>query len=386
VDRLLANRLFSSSKRYPKLLKYIVDETLAGRSEQLKERTIGVGVFGRDPSYDTNLDPVVRRSAAEVRQRMAQYYLEPGHEGEVRIELLPGSYVPVFRNPGRIEDSAQDWTVPAADEPKRSRRFIPYAVAIGAGSIALMVAAFLLHTRWADPAQEFWGPVWDKSAPILICVPGKFPTPEDPTQTSGLPVPAHDPEKPLTIGESQRLNSIAWPDATGLYTLVGFIQARGQKYLVRRERNSSLSDLRNGPVILIGGFNNKWLMQLTSHYRFTYQADSTQGDYWISDTQNPSRSNWKVSGVSPYTSFDEDYGMICRVVDPTTERWVIVVSGIASYGTIAAAEFLTNPEYLELIAQKAPKGWQKKNLQVVFATKVFNGYAGRPRVLAIHVW
>ena len=58
-----------------------------------------MAVFGRDPDYDTNLDPVVRTSACEVRKRIAQYYLEPGHESEIRIEMHSGSYVPDFRFP-----------------------------------------------------------------------------------------------------------------------------------------------------------------------------------------------------------------------------------------------------------------------------------------------
>src|SRR5579885_3585731 len=74
LSRILADPAFSNSKRYPKLLKYIVEETLAGREEHLKERTLGIEVFGRNPSYDTNQDPVVRTSAAQVRHRLAQYY------------------------------------------------------------------------------------------------------------------------------------------------------------------------------------------------------------------------------------------------------------------------------------------------------------------------
>ena len=68
-------------------------------AEPLKERTLGVEVFGRAPDYDTNLDPVVRTTAVEIRKRIAQYYHEEGHQNEIRIDFPAGSYLPEFRMP-----------------------------------------------------------------------------------------------------------------------------------------------------------------------------------------------------------------------------------------------------------------------------------------------
>ena len=74
LDRVLANIHFSNSKRFPSFLRFIVQEEIEGRGDQLKERTLGVEVFGRDASYDTTADPIVRVTAAEIRKRIAQYY------------------------------------------------------------------------------------------------------------------------------------------------------------------------------------------------------------------------------------------------------------------------------------------------------------------------
>src|SRR5271167_3794183 len=100
LKKIVSDGRFSASKRYPSLLQYIVEQTLVGNEDELKERTLGVEVFHRPPDYDTNADPVVRLSAAEVRKRLAQYYQSPGHGDELRIELNPGSYVPLFLRPG----------------------------------------------------------------------------------------------------------------------------------------------------------------------------------------------------------------------------------------------------------------------------------------------
>ena len=104
VERLLVHPLFANSKRYPALLAYTVEQTLLGNAAELKERSIGIEVFGRSPSYDANADPVVRITAGEVRKRLIQYYYDSSHNGEVVIELPTGSYVPLFHAPDLPEE------------------------------------------------------------------------------------------------------------------------------------------------------------------------------------------------------------------------------------------------------------------------------------------
>ena len=124
LEKIVSDGRFAASKRYPCLLRYIVEETLADNEDNLKERTLGAEVFHRPPDYDTNLDPVVRLCAAEVRKRLAQYYQSPAHGGELRIELNPGSYVPVFLppapDPPPLEVNPVPY-VPSSCHPRRIR-------------------------------------------------------------------------------------------------------------------------------------------------------------------------------------------------------------------------------------------------------------------------
>src|SRR5580658_8352623 len=106
LTRVLASPHFCNSKRYPALLKYIVENTRAGKSDLLKERTLGVEVFDRPATYDTNADTVVRYTAGEVRKRLQLFYHEEGRHSSIRISLPAGSYVPVFsREHDRLEES-----------------------------------------------------------------------------------------------------------------------------------------------------------------------------------------------------------------------------------------------------------------------------------------
>src|SRR5215472_17231427 len=99
LDRMLKSRHFCNSRRYPAFLSHIVRHTLDGDLDSLKERILGIEVFKRPHDYDTGSDPVVRITAGEVRKRIALYYHDEGTEHELRIELPPGSYVPVFSAP-----------------------------------------------------------------------------------------------------------------------------------------------------------------------------------------------------------------------------------------------------------------------------------------------
>src|SRR5579862_3556134 len=82
LERLVAHSLFANSKRYPALLGYVVEQTLQGNAADLKERSIGIEVFGRAPTYDANADPIVRITAGEVRKRLGLYYYDAAHAGE----------------------------------------------------------------------------------------------------------------------------------------------------------------------------------------------------------------------------------------------------------------------------------------------------------------
>ena len=73
VERLLQNSHFSHSRRFPTFLRFVVRHTLAGQADAVKERTLGIEIFGRSADYDTASDPIVRVTAAEIRKRIAQY-------------------------------------------------------------------------------------------------------------------------------------------------------------------------------------------------------------------------------------------------------------------------------------------------------------------------
>ena len=95
---ILASPAFATAKSSGRFLSYVVEETLAGRSGQIKEYVIGVAVFGRGESFDPRADAVVRVEATRLRHRLREYYRHDGKADPVTIEIPKGAYVPVFRS------------------------------------------------------------------------------------------------------------------------------------------------------------------------------------------------------------------------------------------------------------------------------------------------
>jgi len=97
LERVLASRAFASAPRLSRLLKFIVEQTLQGNKDRIKEYALGVDVFDRGNSYDSRIDPIVRVEAGRLRTKLLQYYQTEGEQAPLVLELPKGTYVPSFR-------------------------------------------------------------------------------------------------------------------------------------------------------------------------------------------------------------------------------------------------------------------------------------------------
>jgi adenylate cyclase len=114
VKRILGSADFDASGRSREFLRFIVEETLAGRGEELTQSAIATKVFGRKDDFDAVVDPIVRIQAGRLRRSLERYYLLSGRHDSVHIELPRGGYVPAFHN----VPVAMDATDPVATEKR----------------------------------------------------------------------------------------------------------------------------------------------------------------------------------------------------------------------------------------------------------------------------
>jgi hypothetical protein len=90
--------------------------------------------------------------------------------------------------------------------------------------------------------------------------------------------------------------------------------------------------------------------------------------------------------MARWEKISNDYAIVSRLLDANTDRPVVIVAGITHFGTMAAGELVTNSACFSEVVAQLPGGWHQKNLQIVLRVPVAHGAAGRPRVLATHLW
>src|SRR5712691_3619052 len=108
LEKILASPGFANADRLSRFIRYVVEETLNGQTDKLKESLLGIDVFGRKPSYDPRMDAVVRTEAVKLRARLKEYYESEGREDALIIDLPKGGYVPAFRLRGKEPKEAQE--------------------------------------------------------------------------------------------------------------------------------------------------------------------------------------------------------------------------------------------------------------------------------------
>jgi adenylate cyclase len=142
LDRILASKGFAGAGRLSKLLRYVVDKTLAGETDQLKEYAVGIEVFERDEKYDPRLDSIVRVEAGRLRSRLDEYYNGDGGASPVRITLPKGGYSAHF--------TRADGVPPPVVSPPPVRRSV---AAIPLGAVLIIAIALMVFWLGRDRSQ-----------------------------------------------------------------------------------------------------------------------------------------------------------------------------------------------------------------------------------------
>ncbi|WP_263418429.1 hypothetical protein [Terriglobus albidus] len=386
MESILASPHFCNSKRYPALLRYVVESSLNGRGD-LKERTLGIEVFQRPADYDTNADTIVRFTAGEVRKRLSLYYRDHPND-RLQIVLPTGSYTPEFL----LSEEEPAGAPVLKEEPATAlpADVLPELDAVAAGEtasssfrhrrrnwiagISLLLLAAVAVSLWrfrphrADVVDQFWRPIASEGRSTLLCPGGVVFAPE---RASGV----------ATAGKDIQYPFVSMQIATAIGQLGGLLQREGVRYEVQSSVALPLNELRDRPVVLLGGYNNDWSIRLLSDLRYHF---STEPEGTILDAQDPSK-HWERDPTRSYSSAD-DYALVARFRNQTTGNIVVVLAGLGRNGSEAAAEFVTNPDYLEWLKQRIGDGLSQKNIEVVLKTSVIDGKTGAPSVEAFYSW
>ena len=382
LTRVLNSHEFRTSKRSQDFLRYVVENTLQGHIDLLKERTIGIDVFGRSTSYEPSDDATVRVKAGDVRKRLSIYYAEQGARDPVRIELPAGTYVPEFRradHPGAATlekptvDKLSTELLGHRGAPKRPSW--PWIATAIAGLICVAAAAiWWQHSRPVTVVDQFWAPVLKGTSPVTLCV--AF-------------VPVFGLDRPPDSKTATRVNDfvsltdqfVGGGDLIATSRLSAMLARMGHPYHLRVGNDVSFDDLRTSPAILIGYSYTRW-KEISSQLR--YFIDASHNPVMITDSGQP--TPFALPNLPPDRRTNEDYAIVTRVFHPDTHAMLVELAGVTQYGTDAAADLVTNADLLAEALHGAPRDWQGKNLQLVLHVKVISGTPSSPKIVAANFW
>jgi hypothetical protein len=306
---------------------------------------------------------------------------------------------------GNVQESS-DVALPLLTETKPSTpKHKPFFLVLSAvGLIALagsaLIGSNLYRARTHQSVlQRFWAPALSSPEPLLICL-----------AKPSLYLPSvklyqrHSKTPDKFLDQFQRLSQkpdlqpddkLVWSDmvelpdygvaAGDVYTAVRLSSLFGQigkENQVRIGGNYSFEDMRNAPAVIIGAFNNRWTMQMTSNLHFSFASENAQP--FIRE-EGPKGRRW-YSKLDSNGRAVEDYAVVTRLLNSRTGQFVVIVAGIKSYSTQAAGEFVTSPDYLQAGLQSVSPDWEKRNMQIVLQTPVTDGLPGSPQVVASYVW
>jgi TolB-like protein len=145
LERVLASPGFTRNERLARFLRFVVERSLEGRGDEIKESVLAVEVFGRSADHDPRQDSIVRTEASRLRTRLTEYYLGDGKDDPVVIELPKGGYLPVLRQVAAPE-------IPGPrPQPERQVRRVWRVAAIACVLVALMAVGWWLVQRRQAP-------------------------------------------------------------------------------------------------------------------------------------------------------------------------------------------------------------------------------------------
>jgi hypothetical protein len=417
LERLLQSRVLQGSETLKAFLRYVVLESINNQDGHLKEYTIAAEVFGRNSDYDPRNDSIVRVQAGRLRSKIQEYYATEGKHDKVLIDLPKGHYNAVFAYArGESADSVADAAeliqpVLAEEKPspgqvhtearQSSRRGWIAIVAL----LAVCIFLFFLTLKYsseasrlrdsekgktqADAQMDVLYPLWAQflksDEPILVSYSN--------TRFQGRPETGMKLLKGLDSQAPTELHSQYITDhytgvgeVMGVASLGSLFAKANHAFKVKRSLLLTWDDLKSTENIVILGSpaENLFLRQLTADQDFVFRLakGEDQEDKFGIVNLRPRRGEESVylnkDDATSTSEISEDYALISLLKGLETNHRLLILAGITTFGTQAAAEYVSNPEYMKdlvthLKAGPGGSGSIPSYFQVLIRVKINGG-------------
>jgi hypothetical protein len=436
LERILHSQIMQGSESLRAFLRFVVQKTLDQQEDQLKEYTIATEVFGRGDQYSPRTDSVVRVQASRLRSKLQEYYFTEGKCDSVLIELPKGHYTPSFsylQPQGNGESAA---LAEIKEEPLKDDSLAPLSatsvpaprpaieilqrVGVPVLIFVLLVAVALLafdnfnrRSQASDSSStknlNEWGTVWkpflNGDAPTLLVLSNpavyRFTNAADPEAITrrALTLP---PEQTTALAEALGDRFIVknnpaprialcleeytgMGEAIGLYQVTALFGSVGRSVLLKQSRTVSAEDLKSHNVVTLGSvWTNEWSGKLPINEDFMHTGSATI----INHNPQAGEEREYRPGFDAAGKLIEDYALITLKPNISDKNTVMVLAGIHSEGTQAAAEFATTKEYIKMLDDRlrqigGPSG-PPQYYQALLKVAVDNGIPTKMSLLAVH--
>lgn len=400
LREVIASPAFKSSRRSQQFLQHIVEKTINGQAHEVKERSLGVDLFARSPSYDTGEDAIVRVTASDVRKRLHQFYSETHFD--IRIDLPSGSYVPEFHRVAAAEPiPLVPIQTPATATPRPGfRRPILYAMAGLAIASLLWLWSRESSASRLSPAKVLpWSVILhrDRQIQVILSDPDLAVTQEmldfrislsDYANRKFVPdLQSHDAVAQRAL-RLLRGADVASVDVGIVLNIARLATSRLPQVRTRTARSLQLRDFQtDDDFVLLGSpRSNPWggLYQDQSGFDFIYDEAQRQEIVRNKRVQKgelpryvPTAKGWDTG---------QAYAIVAFMRNPGQAGHLLLLAGTNAEGTEAAGRFATDLELLSAALKKYgidPNG-PMRHFEVLLEVRTMAGSPSALAVIACH--
>lgn len=407
LNGVLEGEAFKGSHRSGKFLKYIVSRAIAGDLDSLKERAIGIAVFGRPPGYDTSADAIVRVTASDVRKRLLQHYARPGAASEYHIRLPAGSYMPEITReprsnaerqmqpPAYASGQEQVPTAASSTQPLSLRRvkmlrLVLVILLVSALNLAAFVVAWNHLSKPKHIAVLPWSSIFDSSRTTQIIT--SDPNIAEIQGFTGGQISLSDyanhryiPDPSLLTPEQRRFCEVilrgdkdSVVDTPIAMAIGQLAQATSSKITVRGARSVQFADIQaDANFILLGSpRSNPWSNLYNDRLNFRFAYDPGTGREVIRNIHPRPGEPSSYIETAPGWATGQSYAIVAFLKNLDQSGQVLFLAGQTAEGTEAAGKLVNDLPRLDSVLNQCgirPSG--PKHFEILLR---LNTMAGSP--------
>lgn len=432
LSEIIDGDAFRTSYRSRQFLKYVVEHAIAGDFAALKERLIGVELFGRSASYDTGEDAIVRVTANDVRKRLLQHYRACGAASEFRISLPAGSYIPeITRNAhygknGGAKSAAAEAAATPSEAPATIPPLLPTPLMVAQPPaeqvtgrpdnkwllfavllIGLTIAACGIFVRLSPQTRTSptsllpWAAFFDGQHPTFLVtsdpniaeiqgLTGSAISVSDYANQQYLPSSnSLSPEIIHICRDILRGDKAANVDTPIVASVAQLMRENSAKISVRPARELRLSDLdtENNFIFLGSARSDPWTALFNDRLDFRFLFDKTSQQEIIGNAHpHPGESANYISTAKGYGT-GESFATVSFIGNSDHAGQVLLLAGANAEGTRAAGELVTNQQSLSAALMQCGirSATPPQHFQLLLRVNIMAGSPRDFKVLACHL-